>query len=527
MGILEHEFIARDAYIYGLPMVEGHQTLVSYAALNAGLGKRVALAPLAEKSGLYGIQAAPSLGTRDRPSCSFIWLDLRAEPFVLRLPPADPRGAYSVHLLDLYMRRFAYVTPQLAKGSASHFLLVGPDWYGDLPHGIEQIFRAETSLVQVIHRGWRSPEHHPSVTSRAEATDFFEPMSSFLHGSAPPPVAVPQWPYHALDVTGTLDFFTHLDSLLQFCPRLAEERALMARFAQILIGRGGMFRSDRLSAREKGRLRRGMARGVRAVADALGKIDGISELFDPSPSARRDYLKQAAAASAGIYGASAQDAYYLPRYGHAIDPNIVAMPLFYGFRMGPRRKPGHADGEAAEGAPTGETAQPSKDAVAGAAASPAGAATETQPDTQPAPAAHSYNSPGPHRIRYRSARIIHQLNVDAEGMPLDGGERYVLHFDRRRLPPVNDFWSVAARDVRGQISIDQLSSNPLGDASAMRPNADGSLDIYFQPDSPGRDLEANWLPTKPGRFYVLLRLYAPRREILTGAWSAPDIQRIS
>lgn len=135
-------------------------------------------------------------------------------------------------------------------------------------------------------------------------------------------------------------------------------------------------------------------------------------------------------------------------------------------------------------------------------------------------------SPGLARIRYRSARIIQQLNVDSEGMPLDGNGRYLLHFDKARLPPVNDFWSITARDVRGLISLDQLSSNPLREASAMKYNTDGSLDIYLQPQSPGPELEANWLATKPGRFHVLLRLYAPRRVVLTGAWSAPDIQRL-
>ena len=54
-------------------------------------------------------------------------------------------------------------------------------------------------------------------------------------------------------------------------------------------------------------------------------------------------------------------------------------------------------------------------------------------------------------------------------------------------------------------------------------NGDGSLDLYFQNNSPGADMEANWLPTPKGPFNLTMRLYAPKSEALTGKWNPPPI----
>ena len=59
----------------------------------------------------------------------------------------------------------------------------------------------------------------------------------------------------------------------------------------------------------------------------------------------------------------------------------------------------------------------------------------------------------------------------------------------------------------------------------FKPNGDGSLDLYFQNESPGADWEANWLPAPKGPFNLTMRLYAPRMEALTGKWSPPPVLR--
>ena len=59
----------------------------------------------------------------------------------------------------------------------------------------------------------------------------------------------------------------------------------------------------------------------------------------------------------------------------------------------------------------------------------------------------------------------------------------------------------------------------------MKKNADGSLTLYLQKDSPGQDLESNWLPAPDGPFYMLLRLYWPEQTFLDGTWKLPTVQK--
>ena len=66
----------------------------------------------------------------------------------------------------------------------------------------------------------------------------------------------------------------------------------------------------------------------------------------------------------------------------------------------------------------------------------------------------------------------------------------------------------------------------IGDRDKLTFNPDGSLDIYVQADSPGKDKEANWLPAPKGEFQPTMRIYSPRPEVLDGSWSPPPFKRV-
>lgn len=117
------------------------------------------------------------------------------------------------------------------------------------------------------------------------------------------------------------------------------------------------------------------------------------------------------------------------------------------------------------------------------------------------------------------------LSSDSEGKPLDGTNGYVLHFDKGKLPPVDGFWSVTAYDFEGYLMANPLNRSAIGDRDRLVANADGSVDIYIQTESPGKDKEANWLPVTKGAFTLLMRLYWPREEFLEGKWEPPPVKR--
>src|SRR5262249_27131912 len=121
---------------------------------------------------------------------------------------------------------------------------------------------------------------------------------------------------------------------------------------------------------------------------------------------------------------------------------------------------------------------------------------------------------------------IYPLNLgDETGRPLDGANRYVLHFDKGGLPPANAFWSITLYDPQGFQVPNSLNRFAVSSWMPFKGNADGSLDLYFQNESPGPDREGNWLPAPKGAFNLTMRIYAPRSEALTGKWKPPPVRR--
>jgi len=116
--------------------------------------------------------------------------------------------------------------------------------------------------------------------------------------------------------------------------------------------------------------------------------------------------------------------------------------------------------------------------------------------------------------------------VDGDGQPLDGANRYVIHFDAGQEPPVHAFWSVTLYDSNSFFVDNPLDRYALSSWMPFARNPDGSLDLYIQQDSPGKDKEANWLPAPAGAFNLTLRMYWPKDQppsILDGSWSPPAV----
>lgn len=122
---------------------------------------------------------------------------------------------------------------------------------------------------------------------------------------------------------------------------------------------------------------------------------------------------------------------------------------------------------------------------------------------------------------------VYPMNfTDADGKPVDGNNNYVLHFDKEQLPPVEAFWSLTMYDADGFQSANVLNRFAISSWMPLQYNADGSLDLYLQNTTPGKDKESNWLPAPKGRLGVTMRLYAPREAVLTGEWNPPAIKKV-
>ncbi|MBL8799649.1 MAG: DUF1254 domain-containing protein [Planctomycetia bacterium] len=117
--------------------------------------------------------------------------------------------------------------------------------------------------------------------------------------------------------------------------------------------------------------------------------------------------------------------------------------------------------------------------------------------------------------------------VDAAGKPYSGASKYVVHFPKGQTPPAEAFWSITLYNADYFFVDNPLNKYTVSPRNDLKYNADGSLDLYIQHESPGKDKEANWLPAPKDKFILMMRLYWPKEKdptILNGTWKPPVVQ---
>jgi len=112
----------------------------------------------------------------------------------------------------------------------------------------------------------------------------------------------------------------------------------------------------------------------------------------------------------------------------------------------------------------------------------------------------------------------------------DGNKKYVMRFEKGQLPPVDGFWSLTMYDKDYFFVDNPLNRYTLSARNKLKANPDGSVDLYIQAESPGKDKESNWLPAPKDEFILMMRLYWPKEKppsIIDGSWKIPEVKEAS
>ena len=323
----EAKQIAKEAYIYGLPMVLNYKTMYMYSVNEKSPEYKGPLNHLACEARLFTPEdKAVVTPNADTPYCMG-WVDIRQDPMVISVPEMESGRYYSLQLVDLYTHNFAYIGSLTTGSGAGKYLIAGPGWKGQKPEGINEVIKCETDLFFVIVRTQLlNPEDMDNVKEIQDAYAL-KGLSAYLGKVAPPaapPIDFPEWKEGEQFNAGA---FTYIDFMLSLITPVDEEKELMKRFAKIGLGTDKTFDINTFSPEIADAIKAGVTDGFKEIEAFLeretkdplasAKIVGTRKFLKESAAKNYSlpnfYILRAAAAHMGLYGNSGAEAIY-PTY---------------------------------------------------------------------------------------------------------------------------------------------------------------------------------------------------------------------
>lgn len=323
----EAKQIAKEAYIYGFPMVVNYKTMYMYAVDENSPEYKGPFNYLACVARVYTPQdKAIVTPNSDTPYCMF-WGDMRSEPLVLTIPEIEEGRFYEVQLIDLFTHNFNYVSTVATGNVPGNYLITGPGLKGEKPEGITEVIPCETQfLFSVVRTQLFNPDDLKKVKAIQDGYRF-EPLSAFLKTEAPGPAPALDFPEWKEGDQFTIGAFKYIDFMLNLVKTPAEEKELMKRFSKIGLGMDDSFDINKFSMEVQEAMAEGVKEGF-AELEAFIKKNTADPLASAKIFGTREFLKESAkknyglkdfymlritAAHTGLYGNSGAEAIY-PTY---------------------------------------------------------------------------------------------------------------------------------------------------------------------------------------------------------------------
>ncbi|PTR32514.1 hypothetical protein C8J98_10567 [Luteibacter sp. OK325] len=320
-GVSEAEarVIARDAYVYGLPMVDTYRVMYAYSVDKGNPQYKGPFNSVLNIARVFTPDDTAFVTPNSDTPYTFAGLDLRSEPVVITVPKMEANRYFVFQLMDLYTFNFAYIGSRTTGNDGGNYLITGPGWKGEAPKGISKVIPSETSLLSVVGRTQLFNPADLDNVKKIQAGYKVQPLSTFEGTPAPPAAPAVDWvkPIPPTEERTSLAFFNELAFLLQFAqPPHASEAVLRERFAEIGIEPGKPFNASTLSPELKEALEQGMLDGQKQIDEKRASLHGrTDELFGDRAFLKNDYVTRATGTQVGI-GANSRDEALYPILDH-------------------------------------------------------------------------------------------------------------------------------------------------------------------------------------------------------------------
>ncbi|MBX9755012.1 MAG: DUF1254 domain-containing protein [Pseudomonadaceae bacterium] len=314
-SIEQTKAIAEEAFIYGLPIVMNYAVMQEFVVDKNSGQYKAPLNSIYNDEQVFTYKDTAVVTPNSDTPYSMLWLDLRAEPMVISVPAVEKQRYYSVQLVDGNAYNYGYIGSRATGIEPGDYLVVGPDWQGTTPAGINKVFQSTTPFGLSIFRTQLFDATDMPNVLKVQAGYKAQPLSAFLNQPAPAPAAKIDF-LPATTAGIKANFYQYLDAALQFVPVTADTKELRARLASIGIGPGKTFEFKDLSLEHKAAVLLAMKEGDDKVSQYLESgvknINGwkVGAVFGDRSFYSGDWLMRAAAAKGGIYGNDAVEAMY-------------------------------------------------------------------------------------------------------------------------------------------------------------------------------------------------------------------------
>jgi len=329
----EAQAIAREAYIYGFPIVDNYKAMFAFAIDADGKAYEAPFNTLKHRENVItradAAVVTPTLDT----SLAFLWMDLRAEPVVLGVPDIENERYYSIQLIDLYHYTFAYVGSRATGNKAGRYLVAGPNWEGDDPPNVSRTIRCETEFALAVYQTQlHGPEDLENVRNIQQKYTV-QALSEFLDQPKPKAAAAVEFPPPKSTAEPDLAFLSTLNFALQFCPPHSSEVMLRKSMERIGVAMNREFNPADFSPEIQEAIRQGIKEGNAAIGAAQETLK-VAEVIGSREFLGNDYLKRAVAAKIGRLVNAKEEALY-PLYlsdaeGKPLDASEANYTLKFG-----------------------------------------------------------------------------------------------------------------------------------------------------------------------------------------------------
>jgi hypothetical protein len=312
----EARTIAKEAYIYGEPIVDNYRIQHAYWVDKANPEYKGPYNQLWNSARLFSPADVAIQTPNSDTLYSLMGADLRSEPLVFTVPAMEKERYFSCQFIDYYTQNFDYFGTRTTANGGGSYMLAGPGWKGETPKGVDKVFRSETELAFPAFRTQLFNPDDIDNVKKIQAGYKIQPLSVFLGQPAPKAAPAVDFikPLTPAEQKTSPEFFSLLNFVLQFCPTVPSEVELMARFAKIGVGAGKAFDASKLSPEVKTAIEQGMADAWADMAALQKRIDArevpMGAMFGTREFLKNNYLYRMAAAVNGIYGNSRQEALY-------------------------------------------------------------------------------------------------------------------------------------------------------------------------------------------------------------------------